>query len=67
MPKETMTKRFYASKSAIRAPFILKTLKEAVDEAKDLIEKNNLEEYYVVEIVRIVRVSRPPIEVIETR
>lgn len=65
--KQTMTKRFYSTSSAVNYPPLLMTLGEAVENAKSKLIDKNLEEIYVVEVVRIVRRVVTPIEVIETR
>lgn len=69
MPKETMTRRFYATKSAINAPVILQTLGEATETAKTRMFGQDIEEYYIVEVVRIVRLPKPVvnIEVVDVR
>lgn len=67
MKKQTMTKRYYATGSAIRAPQILMLLSQAIDKAEEYLEDTALEEYYVVEVVRIVKRAKQPIEVIEVR
>jgi len=65
--KETMTKRFYSTSSAVNYPPLLTTLGEAIEGAKTKMFANNLEEIYVVEVVRIIRRVQSPIEIIETR
>lgn len=77
MPKTTtMTRRYYATSSAIEYNKLLGTLSEAMADAdKKLRETNSkankLGEIYIVEVVRLVRFeSNPedkPIEVIEVR
>lgn len=75
-PKTTMTRRFYASCSAIEYPKLLGTMAEAVADARiKLIDEgskaNKLGEIYIVEVVKIVRLEsteeNKPIEVIEVR
>lgn len=70
MKKQTMTQRFYKTDSprkSSRTNFVV-TLMEATEQAKKFLEENpNVDETYVVEIVRIIRGQKAPIEVIETR
>lgn len=69
--KETMTRRFYASEYAIVEPQKLKLLCEAIEDATAEVESGKHQEYYVVEVVRIVRKVCPEpiinVEVIEVR
>lgn len=68
--KQTITKRYYSTSSAIRRPQIMKLLSEAIDDARKQVESGEAEEYYVVEIVRVIRKIPPKpavneVEVIE--
>lgn len=71
MPKQTMTRRFYASQSAIHAPHIRKLMVEALDDVRNKMAKDeSINEYYIVEIVKVVRRKKPEpilpeVEVIE--
>ena len=67
MTKQTMTKRFYKTASAFQHPQILMTLGEAIEHATQYINDEKGEEYYIVEVIRIVRKEKSPIEVIEIR
>lgn len=63
-----MTKRFYNTSSAVRHPGLLHILPEAIVQAEHYLETHpELEEVYVVEVVRIVRRTPRPIEVVEVR
>lgn len=68
MKEQTMTRRFYSTKSAIEHPPIMKLLVEATADAVKRCEDGH-EEYYVVEVVRIVRRTnpKPPIEVVDVK
>lgn len=68
MKKQTMTRRFYPTGSAVDNPEILKTMNEALLSARNRVESSQDDEVYIVEVVRIVRRTTPtppPIEVIE--
>ncbi len=67
---QTITRRFYKSHSGIQRPQILKLKSEAIAEATAEINKGTKDEYYIVEIVAVVRKQQPistPIEVIEVK
>jgi len=59
--KRTMTKRFYKTHSAIRAPQILMLQSEAVEAARCAIEDGKETIYYIVEVVQVVT-RRPPMD-----
>lgn len=65
--KRTMTKRFYASKSAIEYSPLLGTFAEAVADAKKKLSAGSFEEYYIVEVVAVVRKNTEPFTVEEIR
>lgn len=68
MTKTTMTRRFYVGAESIskaventgRCP-VLKTIGEAIDEAKASVESGKNEVRYIVEIVKIVRRASQPV------
>lgn len=55
----TMTRRFYKTHSAIQRPQILGLYSEALSSATKCIEEGKEEEYYIVEVVAVVK--RKPI------
>lgn len=66
----TMTKRFYPSSSAIHYEPLRTTYEEAVKLATQRLEDSDkLDEYYIVEIVAVVRKDKPkpPITVEKVR
>lgn len=72
--KQTMTRRYYSTHSAVRYPPILQTLSEAIEEGKRKLNDPDCkikDEIYIVEIVKVIRVvedkNELPIEVIEIR
>jgi hypothetical protein len=67
--KETMTRRFYSTHSAVKYPPLLGLLPEAIEAGKAKLESNeDIDEIYIVEVVKIIRkVKQPTIEVIEIR
>jgi hypothetical protein len=77
MNKQSMTRRFYATSSAVEYSPILKTYSEALSDAQsklldDNSKANKLGEIYIVEVIKIVKLSEPEpvrsaVEVIEIR
>ena len=66
--KTTMTRRFYSTRSAIQRPQFLGLLTEAIEDAKrKLAEHPEHDEYYIVEIKKIVRREepKPPITIVD--
>jgi len=76
-PKTTMTRRFYATASAVEYNKLLGTMNEAVADGESKLRElnsksNKLGEIYIVEVVKILKLEpkvedSKPIEVIEVR
>lgn len=66
MPKVTMTRRFYVGSRSVIDNNFLRTLGEAIEQAKTAVE-NGDECRYVVEVVRVVRRASTPVVIEEVR
>lgn len=67
MAKRTMTKRFYPTAAAVNSNCLC-LLSEAIEKATRRLEREeHISEIYIVEVVRVVRRSTPPIVVEEIR
>lgn len=64
--KRTMTKRFYVGTASIGSNGFLKTLPEAIADAKAKLEAGD-DERFIVEVVKVVRRQSSPIVVEDVR
>ena len=67
MSRITMTKKYYKTQSAIQRPQLLKLYSEALADATKSVESGEYDEYYVVQVVSIVRRKSNPVTVDEVR